>query len=206
MGIRWDVVFIGNLSRNRYWNEADDRPRRSVLSTTTLVSNGDFRLIVDPSISDATRMAAELDRRAGIAPAAIDAVFVTHEHGDHHAGLDAFPDARWLAAPEAAERINGLGRRLKRIEPVEGFIAEGIECIATPGHTNGHHSVLFADADGYRVVIAGDAVVTRDFWRDARGYFNSSDAGLASDTIKRLGGMVDIVVPGHDNYFICARR
>jgi glyoxylase-like metal-dependent hydrolase (beta-lactamase superfamily II) len=206
MAVRWDVITIGNLSRNRYWGEGDDAARRGVLCTTTLVRCDDFKLVVDPSVSDPKAMATELDRRTGIAPAAIDAVFITHEHGDHHAGLVAFESARWLAAPAVAEAINHSRRYEKAVEAVTAIGTDGVEMVRTPGHTAGHHSLLLVDSDGMTVVIAGDAVVTRDFWADKRGFFNSTEPELASETMRRLATMADIIVPGHDNYFLTQSR
>ena len=58
---RWDVVTIGNLSRNRYWGEPDTKALRPAICTTTLISGKTFKLLVDPSLADAKQMAAELD-------------------------------------------------------------------------------------------------------------------------------------------------
>ncbi len=62
MVTRWDIVTIGNLSRNRYWGEGDDRARRPAICTCTLVTGDGYRLLVDPSLRDPEQMAAELDR------------------------------------------------------------------------------------------------------------------------------------------------
>ncbi|KKL76422.1 hypothetical protein LCGC14_2045070 [marine sediment metagenome] len=197
---RWDIITIGNLSRNRYWGEGEDEPVRPVICTSTLITGADFHLIVDPSLADAERMAAELDRRAGLAPSQVDAVFITHPHGDHHAGLACFDEAKWLAAPEVADAINGSAKYDKQVEPAAPRILSAIDVIHTPGHTASHHSLRF-DCDGLSVVVAGDAVMTRDFWRDRRGYFNSEDFSLATETMARLSGVADAVVPGHGNWF-----
>src|SRR4051812_10363429 len=53
---RWAVVTIGNLSRNRYWGEGDEKGVRSAICTCTLVAGDDFRLLVDPSLPDADQM------------------------------------------------------------------------------------------------------------------------------------------------------
>jgi hypothetical protein len=50
--------------------------------------------------------------------------------------------------------------------------------------------------------VAADAAMTRDFWREKQGYFNSADFALAAHSIERLSQMADIVIPGHDNYFL----
>ncbi len=198
---RWDVITIGNLSRNRYWGESDDRGVRAAICTCTLVTGRGFRLLVDPSIADAAEMAKELDRRAGVKPQDVTAVFVTHEHGDHVAGIAAFPNARWLASPGVAEVLNKSDKLPRRFEGVGDRLFDAIEVIATPGHTGTHHSLRF-DCDGLSIVVAGDAVATRDFFRERRGYFNAVDFELSARTMDSLAAMADIIVPGHDNYFL----
>lgn len=201
---RWDIITIGNISRNRYWGESDDQSYRPGICTCTLVTGDGFRLLVDPSLQDEERMRAELDRRAGLKLADVDAVFLTHEHGDHHFGLRHFPHARWLAAPPVAALLNASGQYQKEVAPVADRLFDVIELIPTPGHTPTHHSLRF-DCEDYSVVIAADAAMTRDFWRDRRGYFNSADFEQAAQTIDLLAGVADIVIPGHDNYFLNRR-
>ena len=98
--VRWDVLTIGHLSRNRYWGEADDRAYREPLCTSTLI-----------------RTAA-------------------------------------LIRPSGTELI------------------PGIRVIATLGHSVGHASLVF-ESEGMRVVVAGDAAMTRDFFRHNDYYFNT---------------------------------
>jgi glyoxylase-like metal-dependent hydrolase (beta-lactamase superfamily II) len=199
---RWDIITIGNLSRNRYWGESDERPLRPGICTSTLVRGRDFCLLVDPSIEDRDRMLSELDRRTGLKPDAVDAVFVTHDHGDHHFGLRHFPGAQWYAAPGVAAAINGTGRYEKAVQDAQGALFDGaVELVPSPGHTPEQHSLRFY-CDGLAVVVAGDAVMTREFWADRRGYFNSADFELAARTIDALTAIADIIVPGHDNYFL----
>ncbi len=200
---RWNIVTIGNLSRNRYWGESDAAPVRPALCTCTCVTSGHSRLLVDPSVADSRNMAVELARRTGMQPADITTVFITHAHTDHHAGLSAFPDAEWLAAPTVAKEINETGRYAKPVMPATDRILDTIDVLGTPGHAPGHHSLRF-DWNGYRIVVAGDAVMTRDFWLDRQGYFNSVDFDLVADTMDHLAGLADIIVPGHDNYFLVA--
>ena len=203
---RWDVITIGNLSRNRYWGESDAKGVRAAICTCTLIAGDGFRLLVDPSLADAAEMARELDRRTGIKPCDVNAIFVTHEHGDHFAGVAHFPDARWLAAPAVAEILNKSARLSRRFENVTDRLFDAVEVIATPGHTNSHHGLRF-DCDGLSIVAAGDAVATRDFFRERRGYFNAVDFELSARTMDRLAAIADIIVPGHDNGFLadCVR-
>ncbi|MEZ4680930.1 MAG: hypothetical protein R2932_42635 [Caldilineaceae bacterium] len=74
----------------------------------------------------------------------------------------------------------------------------------TPGHTLHHYSLRF-DCEGRSVVIAADAAVTRDYWNDRQGYFNSEDFAAASASMETLAA-VNVIVPGHDNYFWVKRK
>jgi glyoxylase-like metal-dependent hydrolase (beta-lactamase superfamily II) len=198
---RWDVITIGNLSRNRYWGESDAKGVRAAICTCTLITGDGFRLLVDPSLADRGDMARELDRRTGVKPRDINAVFVTHEHGDHFAGVAHFPDAKWLAAPAVAEILNKSAKLPRRFESVTDRLFDAVAVIPTPGHTASHHSLRF-DCDGLSVVVAGDAVATRDFFRERRGYYNAVDFELSARTMDKLATMADIIVPGHDNCFL----
>jgi glyoxylase-like metal-dependent hydrolase (beta-lactamase superfamily II) len=198
---RWDVITVGNLSRNQYWGEGNERAMRQVLCTSTLVLGDGFALLVDPPIRDAAEMAREFDRRTGKKLDYVTACFITHEHGDHWAGLANFPQARWLAAPGVADELNRTARLSKRVEGVEGRLFDAVDVVATPGHTVSHHALRF-DCDGRSIVTAGDAVATLDFFRDRRGFFNSVDFDQAARSMDRLAAIADVIVPGHDNYFL----
>ncbi len=198
---RWDVITIGNLSRNRYWGESDAKGVRSAICTCTLTQGEAFRLLVDPSLSSADEMINELDRRTGLKPRDINAVFVTHEHADHWFGLTHFAAAQWLAAPEVAAALNQTNKLPKPVETATGRLFDAVDILATPGHTMSHHSLRF-DCEGMSVVVAGDAVATRDFWRERRGYYNCVDFERSAKSMDQIARVSDIVVPGHDNYFL----
>lgn len=53
-----------------------------------LISNDDTNILIDAGVS-AAKISASLNE-AGIDPEAIDAIFVTHEHGDHISGIRVF--------------------------------------------------------------------------------------------------------------------
>ena len=132
-------------------------------------------------------------------------VVLTHFHGDHRYGLEAFPHATWLMAePELAYWRARAGadeqRLLDRIVPAGETPLPGCRLIPTPGHTPGHHSIAFPWR-GRRVVVAGDAVMTEDFYRAREGYHNSADVAQARDTVDRLARDADVIIPGHGNIF-----
>ena len=199
--IHWDIVTIGNLSRNRYWGESEERALHPVICTTTIITGKDFHVVVDPSLADAKAMAAELKRRTGLTPEDIDVAFVTHEHGDHHCGLPAFPKAKWLATAEAASIINKNEKYGKMVESAGNTLLDAIDVVATPGHTPGTAGLRF-DYRGLSVFVAGDAIATRDFWDEGTIYFKALDVEVAKQSYKKIDALSNIIVPGHDNYFV----
>jgi glyoxylase-like metal-dependent hydrolase (beta-lactamase superfamily II) len=198
--IHWDIITIGNLSRNRYWGESDEKALHSVICTCSVISGKDFHIIVDPSLADETAMTTELARRTGLKPDDIDAVFITHQHGDHIAGLKHFQNARWLAGTEVALGLNKSGGYSKQFEPAENILFESVDVIPTPGHTPDHKSLRF-DYRGLSIVIAGDSIATKDFWDEKRAYYNVMDAAESKRSMDKIDSIADIIVPGHDNCF-----
>lgn len=124
--------------------------------------------------------------RAGVDPAAVETVVMTHLHADHTSGMRLLPgatfvvsDREWRAATGRGAGLAGyVGRHLPDPERVRriDFEAEGephgpfattvdlfgdgsIRLVWTPGHTPGHVSVLLQLAEGQALVI-GDAVYT----------------------------------------------
>jgi glyoxylase-like metal-dependent hydrolase (beta-lactamase superfamily II) len=195
-----DIITIGNLSRNRYWGESDEKPIHKAICTCTVISGESFNLLVDPSLEDGPMMYEELNRRTGLTPEKIDAVFITHQHSDHTAGLRHFKNARWLAASSVAAGLNDTGNFAKKIEPSGNILFDKIEVIPSPGHTYDHHILRF-NYRGMSVVIAGDAVATKDFWSEKRGYYNAVDFDQSRKTMEFIESVADIIVPGHDNMF-----
>lgn len=105
---------------------------------------------------------------AGIAPAEVTHVLLTHLHGDHALGLfdDAggrrYPGATvWaprddLAHPQddqAVRRvIDGFGAELRPVD--DGEVVPGIEAFRLPGHTVGHTGYLI----GSLLLVSGDVL------------------------------------------------
>jgi N-acyl homoserine lactone hydrolase len=197
----WIILTIGHLSMNKHWGETERK--RGPLCTCTLIRTPEGLLIVDPSLQP-PEMPKLLMDQAGVLPEEVRHVFVTHFHGDHRFGLDAFPHAPWWMAPEEIEywkpKVTGPEAvHLARFRPaVPGFLP-GIRPVPAPGHTPGTTALLF-DSKGKRVAVAGDAVMTADFLRAREGFHNSTDPGMARTSIDALVRDADIIIPGHDNY------
>lgn len=197
----WDVITIGNLSRNRYWGESDEKPLRSAICTCTVISGEKFHLLVDPSLEDEKAMATELDRRTGLSIDEIDTVFITHQHGDHLYGLKHFTKAKWYGGADVAAAINKSGKYEKEIEPAGKTLLGEIDVIPMFGHTPDSFGLQF-NHNGYSIVVAGDAVATKDYWDGGQMYYNVMDMEESKKTLAMISSIADIIVPGHDNYFL----
>ncbi len=68
-----------------------------------------YRLMTPVQYDEADSLEVQL-RRLGLAPSDIGSVFVSHFHGDHVAGLQAFPKARIFCARSGLERTRQGGR------------------------------------------------------------------------------------------------
>jgi glyoxylase-like metal-dependent hydrolase (beta-lactamase superfamily II) len=197
--VRFTIVNIGTLSMNKFWGETERV--RSPTATCTLLQAGDKRVLVDPSPGPHL-LKPQLFACTGLRPADVDAVFVTHWHGDHRFGLALFEGKPWLMAakglaewkqqrPEDAELAG-------RFLPAEGQLPTGIDLFPSPGHTLGHCSLL-ADTQWGPLIVCGDAVMTPEFYEAEEGFHNSIDFDQAADTIRAIKGAARLVIPGHGN-------
>jgi glyoxylase-like metal-dependent hydrolase (beta-lactamase superfamily II) len=137
------------------------------------------------------RLQASL-RAAGVEPAEVTLVVITHFHGDHIGGLvgadgtAAYPNARllvparelafWTDAGEEARasegRRPGFALTRRNLAPYAdrtatfedgAALAPGLTAVATNGHSPGHSSILIADGAAQLMVI-GDAVTAPELF------------------------------------------
>jgi glyoxylase-like metal-dependent hydrolase (beta-lactamase superfamily II) len=139
-------------------------------------------------------------KAAGIDPAKVTNIVITHFHGDHITGLMAkdtnapvFPNAQiHVAAAEykfwtnpsttagAAKRIQAVFPSWKNIQQFEGDkeIVPGVRAIATPGHTPGHTS--YQVSSGKRqLIVLGDVTNIRALNVRNPGWHLAFDADAA---------------------------
>ncbi len=115
-------------------------------------------------------LAMESLKAAGLSPNDIDAVVITHFHGDHIGGLmtadgkAVFPRARLMvprveveAMPQAAMQfMAAYAGRLHAFE-WNSPVADGVLAADASGHTSGHTVFLIEDGDS-KLLIAGDLI------------------------------------------------
>lgn len=155
--------------------------------TYLYVNTGEHRVLVDMGAGKVTPSTGPLRQNlvsAGIDPADIDTVFITHAHPEHIGGtLDdegrpVYAEARYyiwkeewefstadIAFAKAPERFVAIARA--NLEPIrdrlilldrEDEVVPGIGAIPAPGHTPGHMAVSVTSGDE-RLLYIGDTVL-----------------------------------------------
>lgn len=184
-----DIVFAADDSENSPWADtaaakaaleaagvADGQIRLSI--QPLLVRDGDRVVLIDTGAGGAMGATGKLMtslRTAGVDPAEVTDILISHAHGDHVGGLVGkdgallFPNAtiRMSAAEwtsmRAGEGASGADAVVAAITPrVETFapgaqITPSIRAVPLVGHTPGHSGYEIA-SDGQRLIYIGDAL------------------------------------------------
>ena len=204
--VSYDVLIIGGLRANKFWRER--RPVRQEHSTSVLVRSGKLCMVVDPGWP-ADVMSSAVQYRSGIGPKDVTHVFLTHFDVAHAAGITAFPKADWwmfeeeitFAEAELDEEDKEGGKLLAKMKPAPESLTTGVDLFPTPGHSPGHSSLLvYSSLEN--VIIAGDAVLTREHLE--RGDIGDApyDITPARRSMGDILEIADVVIPGHDNIFV----
>ena len=128
----------------------------------------------------------------------ITQILNTHEHLDHtggNAGLVGATRAKVLAHADAASRIGGVDRGLKKGEVIRVGRTVELECMDTPGHTMAH-VCLFAQTES-PALFCGDTF----FNAGAGNCHNGGNPAVLYETFARqLARLPDStrVFPGHE--------
>jgi len=147
--------------------------------------------------------------KTGVAPEAIDAILITHLHGDHIGGLlregkKTFPNAKLMMSKSEAESANDNALKamkqyeLVTFEPKEDSpvaVFDDIKAMANYGHTPGH-TVYFID----NVAIWGDMTHAMAFQMPYPQVAVTYDKDPVAAVVARLK-MLEYLVANH--YIVC---
>ncbi len=183
-----------------------------------LVEGGGRRALFDNGLGSAKLFGPDSGRlldslaEAGIDPAAIDVLVLTHAHSDHcwgtmgDDGQPNFPNAEiviaqeeldfWTSEPPGAGRrsIAGVRKHLLPLRPRIRFTRDGVEVLpgvqawSTPGHTPGHMAYLFDGGDGAPWCLTGDVAFHHPLsyaFPEAESLFDT-DRALGAATRRRV--------------------
>src|SRR5690242_16960505 len=171
--IRFDIISIGTLSRNRLWGESE--AVRTPHATTSLIRVGKRNILVDPGLPPQA-LGARLFERTGLRPEQIDTVFLTNFRPAHRAALALFGKSNILIHEREQQAMSSQLRALIDEAPAEDLdratladelklveslktpddqLAEQVDLFPLFGYTPGSCGLLLA-APTHTALIAGD--------------------------------------------------
>lgn len=186
--IQLDILCIGFLER-----EGDEI--KQAHSTSTLIRANGRNIVVDTSTDYMWPAIKTSFRQIGIFPEDIDTVVLTHTHSDHIGNIRRFKKAKVLVHKGGSEI---RGATVVNEDDLE--ICPGVRMVHTPGHCTEECS-MFVEADR-RYAIAGDAIPLEDNFRKNLPPALNTDRRLAIESLDRIRGFADIIIPGHGGPFM----
>ena len=191
--VPYDKLLHGRSSQEivRTFASTGETPERPTSINAFLIDTGDRRILIDAGagalFGACCGRLPETLAAAGYRPDQIDAVLLTHVHGDHSGGLlrngeRTFPNAElylakaeldyWMSDAERArakpshQKMFTEGRTALapyiaagRIHNFTGrtTLFPGITAVPAPGHTPGH-SFYELESEGRRLLVIGDTI------------------------------------------------
>ena len=155
-------------------------------SSVVLIDDGPL-ILVDTGLGEDWPTIKARIEEAGFRPSEIDIIVNTHLHPDHIGCNDKFKAIQY-AHPKEIQRVNARG-----YIPCKKEISKRTFILETPGHVDGHISMIFE-----KVVMAGDAIPTRDHYARRLIPRIHTDAEKAMESLIKILEIAEIIVPGHD--------
>ena len=219
------VVSIGALAAHPLWEES--QPVRTGHATTTLIDVDDIHILVNPGLP-AQALMARMGERSPVQASEITHIFLTTFNVEHYRAVPAFNRAIWLiheperlAARAALEpqlersRENGDMEAagivqehldlLERCQDAADVIAPGVDLFPLPGISPGTCGLLLP-LPTRTVLIAGDAVATKEHLEQAKILPTAIDVETAQESFREVIEIADEIVPGRDNVVLNPTR
>lgn len=178
-----------------------DEEAGNASSSTTLISDNGFYIIVDPGVN--RELLLDALKNNGLSTQDINYVILTHTHLDHCALAGIFENAKIL---DDTTIYSFNGNEEEHDGKVPGT---DIQLISTPGHDQFHCFVLVDTKDYGKVAIGGDV-----FWwwneeeqkTDRESLLNHKDPYVKDEKAlmesrKKVLELADYVIPGHGKMF-----
>ncbi len=217
MSVEYKIISIGALSKNKFWNE--NEPVRTAHATTTLIISNDKKILVDPSLPGKV-LEARLYERAGLHIEDITTVFLTTFRATHRLSLTEFKHAEWLIYERekeyATEYLEEMKHKstdfpetdkamietelniIRQCKQAPEKLTENVELFPSPGASAGSCGLLLTPPIG-AIVVAGDAVINRDYLEHGQIWEHSFDLKSAQQSLEDIIEIADLIIPGHDN-------
>ena len=175
------------------------------IGVTVVLIKTDKNIIVDPGYYPDKEKLLESLKNEGLSPQDIDIVVLTHLHLDHIINAYLFPKAKIyckLKSQDYPGQYHNIAEGyVMRADVLEGLeLAKDVEILLTPGHMDGHISLLVNTPKG-KVVIAGDAIAKESLADISKKpeLFNSLEE--YDNSRRKILGVADFIVPGHGPMF-----
>jgi glyoxylase-like metal-dependent hydrolase (beta-lactamase superfamily II) len=220
--MQFKIISIGALAINPLWGER--APARTGHATTTLVTSGEMRILVDPGLP-AQALSARLAERANMRLEDITHVFLTQFHPDCRRAIESMEKAKWLissAEREAvgvhlAQKAKHLAQTgdqgdllevlkrdlgiLQRCEEASDHLADGVDLFPLPGISPGLCGLLLGQSR-HTTLICGDAVPTQEHLEQGKTLPNGVDITQAKESVQEAVEIADLLVLGRDNVVV----
>lgn len=235
MSLSYTIVSIGALSRNRFWNETEPRRVAHSTTTlicdentTILVDPGLPEQLLVQRLDERTGLSPEqidIVFLTNFRPAhrRALALFGRAEWMMHEPEIEAVSEhlTRLSASLEDEDSLenapqDGGGQEMEAVIHQErallGRIVTAREKITRRAHlypclgaTPGSAGLLLAEM-GRTVIVAGDAVISRDYFEAGRVFEQAYDVEAAQTSLCDIMEIADVIVPAHDNLFMVSGR
>ena len=216
--VQFSVISIGAMERNALWNERESV--RTGHATTTLITAGDRRILVDPGLPGPA-LQARLAERVNLEPGAITDVFLTSFKPETTRAIELFSNATWWISEAEREGVGvpligqlthaaDAGERelasmlerdvavLRECKVSEQSLAPDVDLFPLPGVTPGLTGLILGLPQA-TVLVTGDAIPTAEHLDRGEVPPTAADLEAARESFMEAVEIADLFILGRDN-------